>query len=172
MALHGRFVVDNSKVLMLAICGVGSFPAFSGDGMFLNRGGCTAVVDRGPLPAGKYWIVERPSGGLASRTKASLIDAWNSLRGAPSRHKEWFALYRDDGKIDDWTWVNGVRRGNFRLHPVGGAGLSFGCITLKSLADFKRLHEALLRTSTIPAGNSGIDAYGWIEVIAIGETCP
>ncbi|WP_410572838.1 tlde1 domain-containing protein, partial [Bacillus sp. SIMBA_031] len=40
--------------------------------------------------------------------------------------------------------LSGVRRGNFRLHPASGAGLSFGCITLKSLADFRRLRQTLL----------------------------
>lgn len=36
---------------------------------------------------------------------------------APTDHNEWFGLYRDDGKIDDYTWINNVERGNFRLHP-------------------------------------------------------
>ncbi|MDE8555645.1 DUF2778 domain-containing protein [Pantoea vagans] len=31
----------------------------------------------------------------------------------------WFGLFRDDGKIDDLTFVQGIRRGNFRLHPIG-----------------------------------------------------
>lgn len=34
-------------------------------------------------------------------------------------HEDWFALYRDDGQIDDYTVINGVRRGNFRIHPNG-----------------------------------------------------
>jgi hypothetical protein len=172
MALQGKFVVDNASSLTLVMFGVGTFPAFSGDDIYRNRGGCTAVVGKGPLPAGKYWIVARPRGGIGSRMEALIKDAWNTVRGSPSNHDEWFALYRDDGKIDDWTWVNGVKRGNFRLHPVGGTGVSFGCITLKSVADFSRLRQALLHTSTIPAGNSGMRAYGWIEVTTIGDTCP
>lgn len=172
MALQGKFVVDNAPTLTLVMLGVGAFPAFSGDDTYRNRGGCTAVVGKGPLPAGKYWIVARPSGGIGSRLEASVKDAWNAVRGSPSHHDEWFALYRDDDQIDDWTWVSGVKRGNFRLHPASGAGVPFGCITLKSAADFSRLRQALLHTPTVPAGNSGIRAYGWIEVTTIGETCP
>ncbi|WP_311734608.1 DUF2778 domain-containing protein [Paraburkholderia atlantica] len=140
--------------------------------MYRNRGGCTALVNFGPLPACRYWIVDRPSGGFRSRAEAYLTDAWNSAIGAPTRHTDWFALYRDDGLIDDWTWVNGVKRGNFRLHPSGGGGHSFGCITLQNLVDFRKLRQVLLRTKTIPTGNSGIRAYGCIEVITNGNTCP
>jgi hypothetical protein len=172
MALQGKFVIDNKPLSPLLIFGAGAFMAFSGDEIYRNRGGCTAVAGRGPLPAGKYWIVDRPSGGIGSRVGAWAKDAWNTAIGEPTNHSEWFALYRDDRSIDDWTWVNGVKRGNFRLHPVGGGGHSYGCITLQSLAEFHRLRQALLQTSAVHAGDSGIRAYGWIEVIANGNTCP
>jgi len=172
MALHGKFVVDNTPFSYLVMYGVGSFPAFSGDEIYRNRGGCTAVVNKGPLPGGKYWIVDRTSGGIVSRMETWAEDTWNGLMGAPTDHAEWFALYRDDYLIDDWTWANGVKRGNFRLHPSGGSGRSFGCITLQSRGDFSRLRQALLQTTTISAGASGIRAYGWIEVITHGKTCP
>ncbi|WP_296660368.1 DUF2778 domain-containing protein [Paraburkholderia sp.] len=160
MALQGKFVVDNKPDLYLVMFGAGAFPAFSGDGSYRNRGGCTAIVTRGPLPAGKYWIVDRPGGGFRSRSEAAIKDMWNAVFGTTTNHSEWFALYRDDGLIDDWTWVNGIKRGNFRLHPSGGSGRSFGCITLQTRADFQRLRQALLHTTTVPARNSGIRAYG------------
>ncbi|WP_085483961.1 DUF2778 domain-containing protein [Paraburkholderia susongensis] len=172
MALQGRFVVDNKPVLYLDMMGIGSFPAFSGDDIYRNRGGCTSVAGKGPLPAGKYWIVDRPGGGIGSRAEAFAKDTWNSVMGAATDHSEWFGLYRNDGLIDDWTWVNGIKRGNFRLHPSGGGGHSFGCITLQSRVDFHNLRQALLRTGTIRVGSSDIRAYGWIEVIANGSTCP
>jgi hypothetical protein len=172
MALQGKFVVDNSPVATLVMYGVGTYAAFSGNGAYRNRGGCTAIAGEGPIPAGKYWIVPRPEGGLGSQLQASAKDLFNTLKGRPSHHKEWFALYRDDGLIDDYTWINGVRRDNFRLHPVGGGGVSYGCITLKSVASFENLRHALLNTPTVPAGNSGIAAYGTIEVLTIGSTCP
>ena len=172
MALQGKFVVNSAPMLTLAMFGVGAFQAFSGDGIYRNRGGCTSIAGKGPIPAGKYWIVERPKGGLASQTQAWFKDMTNAALGSPSHHDQWFALYRDDGLIDDWTWINGVKRGNFRLHPKSGSGVSFGCITLASLADFQRLRYALLQTPVIPAGNTGLGAYGWIEVATIGNSCP
>lgn len=156
----------------LCVIGVGTFMAFSGEGIYRNSGGCTAMKDNGPIPAGRYWIVDRPTGGLRSRTLAWAKDAWNAANGTPTNHAEWFALYRDDGKIDDCTWINGIERGNFRLHPTGGGGHSFGCITLQSSSQFQILRQALLRTTTIPARNSGLHAYGLIEVVTHGNTCP
>ncbi|MBB5497157.1 hypothetical protein HDG37_001353 [Paraburkholderia sp. MM5384-R2] len=35
-----------------------------------------------------------------------------------------------------------------------------------------RIRNALLRTMTIPAGISGLRAYGTIEVVTYGNTCP
>jgi hypothetical protein len=172
MALQGKFVVDNAPMLTLVMAGVGAFQAFSGDKAYRNRGGCTAVVDKGPIPSGRYWIVDRPTGGIGSQLYAWAKDTLNTVAGRPSYHGEWFALYRDDGLIDDWTWVNGVNRGNFRLHPIGGSGVSFGCITLQSVADFQRLRQALLQSPTVPVGATGLRAYGVIEVITIGNTCP
>jgi hypothetical protein len=172
MALQGKFVVDNEPLEPLVIFGVGAFPAFSGNDIYRNRGGCVTVPNDGPIPPGKYWIVDRPTGGIRSRLEASLKDMLNSAIGTPSHHDEWFALYRDDGAIDDWTWINGVKRGQFRLHPAGGRGISLGCITLPSYPDFQRIRNALLHTNTIPARNSGLSAYGWIEVIANGTSCP
>ena len=172
MALQGKFVVNNTPLSPLSILGVGTFMAFSGDGFYRNRGGCTAIKDKGPIPAGKYWIVDRPIGGIRSQAQTWVKDAWNTMFYAPSNHWEWFALYRDDGRIDDHTWINGVERGNFRLHPIGGAGHSFGCITLQSRSQFQALRQALLHTTTIPACNSGLRAYGWMEVVTHGNTCP
>jgi hypothetical protein len=172
MALYGKFLVNNAPLSPLTIFGVGTFMAYSGNNQYRNRGGCTWVKDNGPIPAGKYWIVERPSGGAGSRTLAWFKDEWNSYRGAPTNHAEWFALFHDGDVISDWTPVKGGRRGQFRLHPAGGEGLSLGCITLPSRTDFLRIRSALLHTPTIPARNSGLNAYGTIEVITYGNTCP
>lgn len=81
---------------------------------------------------------------------------------------EWFALYRDDGKIDDTTWINGVERGNFRLHPPGPLGVSRGCITLQHRTDFLSIRQALLSTRQIKLSN-GLMSYGVIEVILNGK---
>ncbi|VVD92413.1 hypothetical protein PTE30175_01627 [Pandoraea terrae] len=74
MALYGKFVVNNETLAPLVINGVGTYLAFSGDGAYRNRGGCTALASRGPIPAGKYWIVDRPAGGNLSRASQWMKD--------------------------------------------------------------------------------------------------
>ncbi|MEI7063711.1 DUF2778 domain-containing protein [Dickeya chrysanthemi] len=172
MALQGKFIVNNADYSPLTLLGVGTFMAFSGDEIYRNRGGCTAVPEAGPIPEGRYWIVDRPTGGIRSQSWTWLKDQWNTITGTPSNHSEWFGLYRHDGQIDDYTWINGVRRGNFRLHPVGGRGISLGCITLRHYSDFATIRAALLRTKKQSIHNTGLEAYGIIEVVAHGNTCP
>ena len=172
MAYQGKFLVNNEPLSPLTIFGVGTYMAYSGNNQYRNRGGCTMIPSNGPIPAGRYWIVARPTGGVGSKALAWLKDEWNFYKGVQTDHAEWFALYRDDGLIDDTTWVNGVKRGQFRLHPAGGSGISLGCITLPSRGDFLRIRTAFLHTRTVPARNSGLQAYGTIEVVTYGNTCP
>lgn len=92
-----------------------SISAFSGNYQYANRPEYEAFPEHGPIPAGKYYIVQPYN---YSRTKGSVF----------------FRLYRDDGVIDDETFVpdpnnpgESVRRWQFRFHP-GTA--SNGCITV------------------------------------------
>ncbi len=146
--------------------------AFSGNGIYRNRGGCRAIPHNGPIPPGKYWIVDRGSGGLVSKMKAKSQDLVNKFYyGAEFSRDEWFALYRDDWGIDDGTWINGVYRGLFRLHP---GTVSEGCITIAHNSDYALIRNALLRAEPIqvPCMRS-LMARGWIEVIANGSNnCP
>ncbi len=64
MAYTGKFLVNNEPLSPLIISGIGMFDAYSGDQQYRNRGGCTAVPNKGAIPAGRYWIVDRPTGGL------------------------------------------------------------------------------------------------------------
>ena len=81
-----------------------------------------------------------------------------------SERATWFALYSADGKIDDWTFVEGVRRGNFRLHPNGRWGVSDGCITLVSQHQFDRLRNYLLSQPTKPIPGTSTPYYGIVDV--------
>lgn len=63
MPLHGKFVINDADYAPLTIYGVGVFMAWSGDQHCRNKNGCFDVPDKGPLPPGKYWIVDRASGG-------------------------------------------------------------------------------------------------------------
>jgi hypothetical protein len=86
---------------------------------------------------------------------------------AATDRSEWFALYRDDGTIDDETFVNGVRRGAFRLHPVGPQRRSEGCITLSKPEDFKRLSASLrAQGATLAIPKATLKAYGTVVVKA------
>lgn len=169
MALYGKFVVNNEEYSSLNFPGIGSFLAFSGNGKYRNRGGCGMIVNLGPLPAGLYYIVDRPSGSWFNSMRAHAIDIFKSTFMYHVDHSEWFALYRSDGKINDTTFFNGVSRGGFRLHP---GQVSDGCITLARQSEFNVLKTALLRTSQIPVPGTNLKAYGTIEVVTYGSTCP
>ncbi|MFW7204152.1 DUF2778 domain-containing protein [Serratia sp. BNK-17] len=166
--IHGRFRLNRDTVTLLE-CGVnGNYPAFSGNGKYTNQPGCTHKPDDGALPAGRYWIVDRPTGGIGSQALTWAKDFVNR-----TDHATWFALYRDDHRIDDFTWINSVKRGQFRLHPIGPARLSLGCITLYNAEDFVRLRERLLRTprAGVPRTNNKLMAYGSIDVIGYERRC-
>lgn len=91
----------------LSFPGVGTFLAFSGNGAYRNRGACAMIPKEGPVPAGKYWIVDRPEGGLRSQVNAGVRDIYNSVvKGASFRHSEWFALC---GMTGESTITHGLR---------------------------------------------------------------
>lgn len=172
MSLQGKFLLNDNVDSELIVFGVGSFKAFSGQGTNRNHGGCQAVPSAGPIPPGKYWILDRPEGGALSQIRTGIKDTYNRIfNGASFNHGEWFALYRNDGEIDDYTWVEGVKRGNFRLHP---GQISEGCITLPNEMEYSVLRSAILRYSkqAVP-GARALMSYGTIEVIAYGrKNCP
>lgn len=70
MALHGKLILNGADYAPFNLYGVGVFMAFSGKGVYRNKGACGAIPSDGPLPPGKYWIVERGAGGLGSWAKA------------------------------------------------------------------------------------------------------
>ncbi|MDF7660885.1 DUF2778 domain-containing protein [Erwiniaceae bacterium L1_54_6] len=69
-------------------------------------------------------------------------------------------------------WINGVQRGNFRLHP---GMISQGCITLERNSAFAMLRNRLLYTPLIDVPcTRNLKACGFIVVrdYGYGETCP
>ena len=128
-------------------------------GKYKDNPNATAVQKEGPLPTGTYFIVDRQSGGRL----AWFSDLWRDMR-AGTKRSEWFALYRNDGTIDDWTFIHGVRRGNFRLHPSGWWGVSEGCITLPSVGQFHKLRQFLKAQPTANIPGTLIDYYGTVTV--------
>jgi Protein of unknown function (DUF2778) len=175
MALNGKMLLNGADIAPLVFPGVGTFMAFSGNGVYKNRGGCGKyggkANDYGPLPEGRYWIVSRGSGGKISKAIAYVKDKYNQhVSGAEFSRDEWFALYPNDWNIDDALWIEGVKREHFRLHP---GVLSDGCITLVSNAEFRTLRTALLATTQISVPcMKDLKAYGMIEVVNNGfNTC-
>jgi hypothetical protein len=153
------YLLNNYGLSTLSVPGVGFFPAYSGNaGPHRNNPDSVAVVNIGPLPFGKYYIVDRPVGGPWTQTK----DFFKShLSG--SHRKLWFGLYREDDDVDDITFIDQVTRGLFRLHPAGYSGVSEGCITLPNHSHYAILRDALLKTAQIKISAS-LTAYGTIQV--------
>ena len=152
MLLNGYFKLNNQPMSKLEI-GAFRLDAFSGDGEHRNKRGSMCLKDKGPIPVGRYYIVGRESGGRLGW----LYDIYDGRSG-------WFALYADDGMIDDWTFCNNVQRGLFRLHPKGRSGSSQGCIVVDKETDFMSLRSFLLmQNHKIPG--TDIKTYGMIQVI-------
>ena len=143
----------------LSCPGIGFFPAYTGNaGGHRNNPDSVSVLNVGPLPPGRYYIVDRPQGGRLGWFRDYVE---SELSG--SDRDVWFGLFRDDGAIDDYTFIEEVRRGNFRLHPAGYRGVSNGCITLPSPSHYAILRTALLNTPTLVL-SGGLRAYGTIHV--------
>jgi len=165
-------ILNGADYAPFNLYGVGVFMAHSGRGLYRNNGACGEIPDDGPLPPGKYWIVERGSGGFLSWVRAQALDLFNKIYyGTEFGRDEWFALYKDDWGIDDGTWINGVHRGLFRLHP---GTVSKDCITIAHSCDYALIRKALLRTTPIPVPcMRSLMACGWVEVVNdFSETCP
>jgi len=167
MALQGSLILNGADYAPFNLFGVGVFMAFSGQGFCRNNLSCMANAGDGPIPSGKYWIVDRQEGNWLSQKRVELKDSANKILGRREFGKsDWFALYRDDWGIDDGTWVEDVYRGLFRLHP---GRVSKGCITIAHDSDFAIIRQALFNTQLVqvPCMRS-LKARGWVEVQASG----
>ncbi|WP_194726130.1 DUF2778 domain-containing protein [Noviherbaspirillum malthae] len=149
---HCSFELNNQPLSNFFVVNK-SFPAFSGLGEHANRRSMTCAKGVGPLPLGRYYIVDRQSGGMLG-----------SVRDLMSGKRDWFALYAADSAIDDYTFCDQVKRGNFRLHPKSGLGVSEGCITIDSAADFDQIRAILRSIQGASIPRSVLKAYGMVTV--------
>jgi hypothetical protein len=143
----------NGEPLSQFKIGAAAFPAFSGLGSYMNRRVFACAKNLGPIPPGTYFILDRQSGGF-------LGPLWDRIRG----YKDWFSLYANDGRIDDKTYCNQVLRGNFRLHPKLGLGISKGCITIENVSDFNQIRARLKSNKPIKIKGADFFAYGTVIV--------
>lgn len=154
------FQLNGQKTSMFVCQGFGAVIAFSGTDKYINKPDATAIVGNGPIPKGRYYIIKRESGGRLGHVRDFFADVWSN-----SHRESWFALYAADGKIDDWTFVKGVKRGHFRLHPAGRWKLSEGCITLTSQVQFDQLRRYLLAQPPTAIPGTDIRHYGTVQVL-------
>jgi hypothetical protein len=150
--LQCSFELNNQPMSAFKI-GAISAPAFSGLAPHINRRAASCLPDLGPIPIGRYYVVDRESGGRPR---------W--LRDTFGIQKEWFALYAADKKIDDETFCDQVQRGHFRLHPKGPRGISKGCIVIEKLTDFHCIRAFLRGAGKQLIPGSTLRTYGMVTV--------
>lgn len=149
--LECNFELNNKPMSAFTLNGK-AYPAFSGLGSSINDASATCHKDAGPIPKGSYYILDRQSGGRLGFIYEFFGNKSN-----------WFALYADDNHIDDFSlWCEGLVRGEFRLHPKIGTGISKGCIVIDNMSDFKII-ETLLRARQ-PTPIKGTDLLAWGKV--------
>jgi len=154
------FRLNGKRMSILQCLDFGSMLAFSGNDIHVNNPSSTAVPNNGPLPHGRYYIVDRQAGGRHGQVVDTINDSVNG-----TRRGDWFALYTDTPPIGDAVVIRGVRRANFRIHPVGFWGVSEGCITLPNVQNFYALRGWLLRQKVEKIPGTEIAYYGTVTVI-------
>lgn len=153
--------VLNGEPLSRLVCDGVSYDAFSGDAAsYVNEVRYQDIPKSGPIPLGKYYILDRESGGHLGWARQPLSDL-----AAGTDRGEWLSLYRDDDVVNDETFINGTRRGEFRIHPVGPKGISQGCITLFSLLGFNVLRQHIRNRPGQTLPGKSVKYYGLLEVI-------
>jgi hypothetical protein len=159
MPIHCTFKLNGQPTSSLYCSGFGNVSAFSGQKRGRDNPGAVAVPDVGPIPPGKYYLLDRHSGGRMGW----LYDMIERVNVFSTDHTKWFVLWNE--RTGDSTFVNGVRRGEFRLHPASAGNLSKGCITVQSPIDFERLERYIRRHAPdLPAPGTTEMAYGVVVV--------
>ncbi|MFM0603671.1 DUF2778 domain-containing protein [Paraburkholderia sediminicola] len=159
MPVACTFVLNKQKTSVLTCPGTASVSAFSGTAQGRDNPDDTAMENIGPLPKGVYYLVDRQSGGHIGFVR----DLWNAHGFGSTDRQYWFMLWNPVS--GDTTNINGVRRGNFRLHPMGPLRLSEGCITVTSPDAFDVLQKYIRSQGlTVPVPGSTMRAYGTVEV--------
>ncbi|WP_244818178.1 DUF2778 domain-containing protein [Caballeronia sp. Lep1P3] len=158
MAIRCTFTLNNRNTSTLVCSGYGTVEAFSGRMRGRDNPDAITLEGIGPIPKGTYYLVDRQSGGMFG----AVHDALSPRLGSTDRTK-WFMLWNP--KTGDITNIQGVRRGQFRLHPAGDRGLSEGCITLVNPAEFELLQRFIRRSPPLLLlPGTTLKAYGTVTV--------
>ncbi|BCQ28069.1 DUF2778 domain-containing protein (plasmid) [Caballeronia sp. NK8] len=153
------FTLNGKTISTLHCSGYGTVGAFSGHGHGRENPVEVATPNVGPIPPGTYYIVDRQSGGVMGWA----YDAAGEYFGLTTDRSKWFALWHPE--TGDTTMVQGVRRGQFRLHAEGPSALSEGCIAVVNPAEFELLQRHIRKyRPLIAVPRSTLMAYGTVEV--------
>ena len=158
-------ISKDGNIVKLRCPGAGTFDVLSGIGRYINKPDCSDI-EKAAIPPGTYWIVDRPKGTFANQVRSEVIDIANLYR---SRHTEWFGLYSSQ-TMSDHLYVNGVRRGSFRLHPLNSDGPENPGDVLRfiemQIFRFSGMRYCEQKKVGVPGGR-GLMAYGFVEVKGI-----
>ncbi|MGN2434929.1 DUF2778 domain-containing protein [Pseudomonas syringae] len=157
---HCTFELTGQPMSLLKCSNNESYEAFSGITGYTNNPAEVSNAKLGPLPPGRYYILNRESGGTLGWLRDPITDMV-----ARTDRSDWFSLYRDDGEIDDRTIINNVVRQSFRLHPVGRSGFSEGCVTMTSGLGFEQLSVYLRNMEGDIIPGSGKKYFGILDVV-------
>lgn len=159
MPVNCTFALNDKTTSLLNCPGTGAFVAYFGRGAGRDNPDLTDKGGVGPIPKGFYYIIDRQSGGRLGW----LYDFIGAHGWGTTDHSQWFMLWNK--ATGDSTFVNGVVRGQFRLHPEGRLRLSEGCITLADRHGFNALARRLrARGADLPVPGTSYRAYGTVEV--------
>ncbi|PRX30755.1 uncharacterized protein DUF2778 [Paraburkholderia sp. BL18I3N2] len=159
MPVKCTFLLNGQADSVFSCEGTASVTAFSGTGRGRDNPDDTAIENVGPIPKGTYYLINRQSGGYMG----FFYDWWNAQGVSSTDRRQWFMLWNP--KTGDTTNIDGIKRGNFRLHPMGHLRLSHGCITVVNRQEFDRLQQFIRsRGQTVPVPRTALRAYGTVEV--------
>ncbi|RZF30798.1 DUF2778 domain-containing protein [Paraburkholderia sp. UYCP14C] len=159
MPVRCTFSLNNNTTSALYSSGFGTVTAYSGQKWGRDNPMATATPEIGPIPEGTYYIVDRQSGGTLGWAR----DLWSEYGYGTTDRTKWFALWNPN--TGDTTVINGIRRGNFRLHPEGPQHLSEGCITVVSHQQFDQLRRFIRsHKADLSVPGSALRAYGTVDV--------
>ncbi len=151
--LDCKFALNGKEMSEFKI-GASAWRAFTGQGSERNKRKFMCATPASPIPPGSYYIVDRPSSGAL----AGLKDGANA-QGLG------FALYADDGRIEDETMRDLIARGNYRLHPAGEVGSGMGCIKIHDKGQYQFIAKMLRNAIASPIPGSTMQAYGKLTVV-------
>jgi hypothetical protein len=158
MPVNCSFTLNRKETSALICTGYGTVEAFSGQEQGRDNPAEAATKSIGPIPPGKYYLVDRQSGGAMGFVRDNLSPYFGS-----TDRRKWFTLWNP--RTGDMTNINGVQRGQFRLHPAGDLELSEGCITLVNSAEFELLQRFIRKSPpSLPVPGTTLRAYGTVTV--------